>query len=235
MTTLKIGDLKTGWLQQWGSLGAPLDSWQLRTYLLSANGWCRANGIFVDAFELAWFITPAPGARVRVEGATATSDMLESWRREMVLLREEAKRPVFKPGDHCTYCPALPFCPAYTGAVEKLHSAIKAGDPLGQIKAHVKTVERLVETTNKWIRGQVKTAGRIQGLKWVEVHLERLSREAAAELARLAPDAIKQVSYDAVEAVLGPQKTAELWNSFRARGLLSQVVSGQVHPDKNPK
>lgn len=230
---LLVGDLKTGWLQRHGSLGHPFQVPQLRLYALMA-----AAELTVPVGRLSLALFKGDDRRyLEIEGGVLegadVSRALNQWRGEFALTLRRDRRQ-FNVGEHCTYCNGLPFCPAYTGAVDRLGAGIATGAPLSEIQARLKIVEDLAKRAREWVRQQVMAAptGEVGGLRWVPTTTYRLTAAGAAELARLAPEVVRTVSYKSVVAELGESRASDVWQSLRDRGLLVPVTGGQVHATK---
>jgi hypothetical protein len=104
-----------------------------------------------------------------------TRDDLEAYHRDFVERVLKAENPAFGPGQHCTFCPRLPTCPAHTAIVRRVVADLDAPDtraasfplaPAQIVKLHerVKMLEGLCERFHLYAKGAaIQAGGRLIG------------------------------------------------------------------------
>lgn len=121
---IEVLELKAGFL----SKGEAADHAQAKTYACLAS---LANGYTPDTTVTTWLCQPRLSeAAARFTGCTLSDDDIShhmQWVRDVVAASDHP-RAAFAPGDHCTYCHALPHCAAVRNQIMR---AIEKNELIG--------------------------------------------------------------------------------------------------------
>jgi hypothetical protein len=167
---LVVADYKRGWLDT----GPIREHWQLRGYALLG---CLALGI--ERARILRIRIP-PSGRPWYDWTTLDAMDMEATAYAIGQAHEEAEKisaaldagvePDLHRGDHCTYCPALPRCPAYVALVRDAS--------WGRSFADVRQAMKLPTLTTETARVYRELATQLRAAAhWIESGLDQLSRE----------------------------------------------------------
>lgn len=238
---VRVTDWKTGR----GEVPDPAENYQLRFLGLAA---ARAFSKDEAVVQL---------ARIREDGSvdvrTATLDPedLARTQRDLGRIMEGAARsregsPVYRTGNHCRFCPALPHCPALSGAAQ----AILEGPPeeltprrAAELWAHLQAVEAAAKRTREaltqyaYARPVPTAAGR--ALKVVETRRPYIdASKAFAVLRRYLPDddlmaEAVSITKTSLSAALGKEAQKEVLAAFEEAGAVIESHSESLREVRN--
>ena len=230
---VRVTDWKTGR----GEVPEPADNYQLRFLGLAAATAFLKNEAVVQVARI------GETGSVELRTATLTREDLDAIQQDLERIVESVVRtregsPVYRTGNHCRFCPALPYCPALSGAAQ----AILEGPPeeltdhrAAELWARLQAVEAAVKRTREalaeyvYARPVPTTTGK--ALKVVETRRQTVdASKAFPVLRRYLPDddviaEAVSITKTSLSAALGQEARREVLAAFEEAGAVTESHS----------
>lgn len=230
---VRVTDWKTGR----GEIPDPADNYQLRFLGLAAARAFSKDEAVVQIARI------REDGSIEVRAATLTSGDLSATQRGLERIEDGVHRsqegsPVYRTGSHCRFCPALPYCPALSGAAQ----AILEGPPeeltprrAAELWAQLQAVEAAAKRTREALAEYVytrpiSTTGDKQ-LKVVETRRETVDASKAFAVLRtyLQDDDVMaeavSITKTSLSGALGKEAQREVMAAFREAGAVTESHS----------
>ena len=230
---VRVTDWKTGR----GEVPDPADNYQLRFLGLAA---ARAFSKGEAVVQVACI---REDGSVEVRAATLDSGDLSATKRELERIEDGVHRsqegsPVYRTGSHCRFCPALPYCPALSGAAQAILEGPpeeltprRAAELWAQLQAVEAAAKRTREALSEYVYTRpISTTGDKQ-LKLVETRRETVdASKAFAVLRTYLPDddvmaEAVSITKTSLSGALGKEAQREVMAAFREAGAVTESHS----------